>query len=69
MNGPSRNIVVVYNPVSGRGKAKQLVDHIVEPVLRLAGLTVDIIATEHAGHATQIVKELSKLQIVWPSAI
>lgn len=46
-----RHLIVLYNPVSGAGVAKKLVDHMVAPVLRLAGISFDVVATEHRGFA------------------
>eukprot|EP00039_Didymoeca_costata_P025376 m.13110 g.13110 ORF g.13110 m.13110 type:complete len:503 (-) comp4793_c0_seq2:81-1589(-) len=53
-----RHLTVVYNPISGAGVAKKIVDHFVEPVLRLAGLRYDIVATEYRGFAIEYLMKI-----------
>lgn len=53
-----RHLTVLYNPISGAGVAKKLVEHMVEPVLRLAGASYDVVATEYRGFATEFMLKL-----------
>lgn len=41
-----RRITIIYNPVSGGGKAKRIVAHLVEPVLQLAKVPYTVMATQ-----------------------
>lgn len=51
-------LLVVYNPVSGSGSAKSLVEEHILPVLKDHNAIIDgIIATEYAGHAGIYVAE------------
>eukprot|EP00052_Salpingoeca_macrocollata_P022869 m.199798 g.199798 ORF g.199798 m.199798 type:complete len:526 (+) comp21903_c3_seq4:129-1706(+) len=50
-----RFFVVIFNPVSGSGKAKKVVQHMVEPLLTLAGVNYETLPTDHRGHATEFV--------------
>lgn len=52
---PARHIVVIYNPVSGGGASKRLVDHMVGPVFKLAKVDFTAIRTEYAGFAISYV--------------
>ncbi|KAF5386969.1 hypothetical protein D9615_001772 [Tricholomella constricta] len=49
-------LIAIYNPVCGDGNAKQFFDQHVFPLLLHHGKTIDrVAATEHAGHAGQIL--------------
>lgn len=54
----NRHIIVLYNPISGAGVAKKLVDNMVEPVLRLSGCKYTIQATEYRGYAIEYMLKL-----------
>ena len=53
-----RKAFLIYNPASGRRRAKRKLDVArVEEVLRAAGVEVETCATTHAGSAIQQVQE------------
>lgn len=54
----NRNIVVIYNPVSGAGAAKRLVQHMVVPILKLTGLKFTIVETQYRRHAVEYMQTL-----------
>lgn len=54
----NRHITILYNPVSGAGIAKRLVEHMVEPVLKLAGCKFTTIQTEYRGFAIDFMLSL-----------
>ena len=41
-----RHIVLIYNPISGGGKSKALVDDVVVPIFRLCGVGFTLVRTE-----------------------
>ena len=47
LSAPPRHIVVIYNPVSGGGASKRLVDHMVAPIFKLARIDFTAIRTEY----------------------
>lgn len=53
-----RHVTIVYNPVSGAGKAKKNVDLTLAPVLDIAKVAYMVIATTHRGHAREIARTL-----------
>jgi hypothetical protein len=53
-----RKLLVLYNPVSGGGKAKKIVAHLVEPVLKLAKVKYDVRPTQYRRHAVEIMSTL-----------
>lgn len=48
------NVVLVFNPESGRGRTKEKMLARVLALLSRAGMTVDVRPTERPGHATEI---------------
>eukprot|EP00050_Salpingoeca_kvevrii_P021000 m.105082 g.105082 ORF g.105082 m.105082 type:complete len:627 (-) comp9130_c0_seq2:2306-4186(-) len=56
--GTKRHLTVIYNPVSGNGTAKKIVDHMVTPVFRLAHVEYDVVPTQYAGYAVEYMREL-----------
>ncbi|KAL0071372.1 sphinganine kinase lcb4 [Marasmius tenuissimus] len=54
----NRRLKVLINPHGGQGKAVSLFKTKVEPVLRAAGCSLDIVETTHNGHASEIASEL-----------
>ena len=54
----TRHITIIYNPVSGGGKAKRIVAHLVEPVLKLAKVNYSVMATQYRRHAVEYVSQL-----------
>lgn len=55
---PSKNLKVLVNPHSGKGKGRALYVSKVEPVLLAAGCTLDVTYTTHSGHAIEIAREM-----------
>ncbi|CAO1629283.1 unnamed protein product [Sympodiomycopsis kandeliae] len=55
---PYRRFKVLINPVGGPGKARQLFQSKVRPILEAAGCKLDIQVTTHINHGLQIAKEL-----------
>ncbi|XP_061197395.1 uncharacterized protein LOC133205572 [Saccostrea echinata] len=51
-----KRVLVMINPKGGNGTAKKDFRDIVEPVLRLSGISMDIIFTERSGHMTDVAK-------------
>ncbi|KAL3875800.1 hypothetical protein ACJMK2_033716 [Sinanodonta woodiana] len=54
---PKKNLLVLINPHSGPGKAMQIFQNDVVPMLDEAEIKYDLIKTEYAGHASKLVKE------------
>ena len=56
-----RRLLVVINPFSGRKKGREIFNK-TAPLYRLAGVELDIVSTERAGEATDIVasRDLSR---------
>lgn len=55
-----RKILIIYNPVSGRGNAERVCFEIAAPILSLAGAKVEIRTTRYSGHATKIATSLKE---------
>ncbi|KAI8064620.1 ATP-NAD kinase-like domain-containing protein [Gongronella butleri] len=53
-----KRLKVLINPFGGQGKAYEIFQTKVRPVLDAAKCKVEVIYTEHQGHALQIAKEL-----------
>eukprot|EP01134_Creolimax_fragrantissima_P006790 CFRG6790T1 len=52
-----RRLLVLINPYGGRGKAADIYNKMVHPILRIGCQTkVDVTMTTHAGHAREIVQ-------------
>ncbi|XP_062591768.1 uncharacterized protein LOC134253267 [Saccostrea cucullata] len=51
-----KRVLVMINPKGGNGTAKKDFMDIVQPVLRLSGISMDIIFTERPGHMTDVAK-------------
>ena len=49
---------MLINPFGGLGKGLDMWDTVVEPMMRRAGVTYDVISTERAHHATEIAASL-----------
>jgi hypothetical protein len=56
---PARHIVLVYNPISGGGKSKALVDDVVVPIFRLCGVGFTLVRTEFQGFCTKYIQTLA----------
>lgn len=55
---PQRRVLLLLNPIGGKGKAKQLVAKEVVPVLEAAGCSVDMRETTHRNHAEEICAQI-----------
>ena len=53
-------VVLVFNPESGRARAKEKMLGRVVPVLARAGMNVDVRPTERPGHATEIAAHAAR---------
>jgi len=53
-----RHLTILYNPISGDGTAKRIVDKLVTPVLRAAFVEYDVVPTQYAGYATEYVHDM-----------
>lgn len=56
---PPRHLTLLYNPVSGDGTAKRIVDRLVTPVLRAAEVQYDVVPTQYAGYATEYLQDMN----------
>ncbi|KAL0570248.1 sphinganine kinase lcb4 [Marasmius crinis-equi] len=54
----NRRLKVLVNPHGGPGKAVSIFKKTVEPILRAAGCSLDIIHTTHSGHGFEIASKL-----------
>lgn len=58
--GKPLRLLAIINPSSGRGKSAKLFQKQVAPVLEdAAGMTLSRVVTQHAGHATELTRQLS----------
>ncbi|KAJ8524631.1 hypothetical protein ON010_g16486 [Phytophthora cinnamomi] len=55
---PQRKFLVLVNPVSGSGRALQIYENKVAPVLRFANVETEVKVMDHANHAMEIVMEV-----------
>ncbi|KAL7423158.1 sphinganine kinase lcb4 [Cryptotrichosporon argae] len=55
---PFRKVLLIINPVGGKGKAKALVHDTVLPILEAAGAHVDVKETTHRLHAQEIAESV-----------
>ncbi|ORX40105.1 ATP-NAD kinase-like domain-containing protein [Kockovaella imperatae] len=55
---PHRRILLLVNPVGGKGKARSTVKTVVLPILEAAGCKVEMIETTHSRHAEEITKTM-----------
>ncbi|OWZ44563.1 D-erythro-sphingosine kinase [Cryptococcus neoformans c8] len=55
---PFRNVLILVNPVGGKGKAKNIVQDTVIPILEAAGTTVTVKETTHRLHAEEIARSM-----------
>jgi len=56
---PYRKLKVLINPVGGPGKALQLFQSRIRPVLEAAGCTLDLTVTKYVNHGREIAQNLS----------
>ncbi|WVQ96696.1 hypothetical protein IAU59_003802 [Kwoniella sp. CBS 9459] len=55
---PGKKVLLLVNPVGGKGKAKSIVHNTVVPILQAAGCEVDLRETQHRLHAEEIVRSI-----------
>ncbi|CAO1618746.1 unnamed protein product [Parajaminaea phylloscopi] len=58
-SAPYRRLKVLVNPVGGPGKARQLFQTKVRPILEAAGCRIDVQVTERVNHGLEIAKSLA----------
>lgn len=54
---PTR-LIIFINPFGGKGKAKKIYDSFVGPLFRLSSIETEVILTQRANHAHDILKEM-----------
>lgn len=59
-----KKCLIIYNPNSGKGKAKQNIN-VYYQVLKEKGYEIDVIATKHTNHATEAIMEAKNYDIVF----
>lgn len=60
----SKKTLLIYNPLSGKGKAKENIN-VYYKILKEKGFEVDVIATTHTNHATEAIIEAKNYDIVF----
>ena len=60
----NKKCLIVYNPLSGKGKASESIN-IYHKILKENGFDVDIIATKHTNHATEAIIEAKDYDVVF----
>ncbi|KAI8054019.1 ATP-NAD kinase-like domain-containing protein [Syncephalis plumigaleata] len=53
-----QHLLAILNPFGGTKNAKRIYHQIVEPMAQLAGITITLVETERAKHATEFVQQL-----------
>ncbi|BEI82958.1 hypothetical protein CcaverHIS002_0308260 [Cutaneotrichosporon cavernicola] len=63
---PYRNVLLLINPVSGKGKGVAIANHTIIPTLEAAGCKVDVRQTEYRNHAEEICRDadLSMVDVI-----
>ncbi|KAH8249099.1 hypothetical protein KR032_005843 [Drosophila birchii] len=56
-----KKVLVVMNPVANKKRCEKIFKNYCEPVLHLAGYSVDILRTNHIGHAKTYIQEMTSL--------
>ncbi|KAH8410656.1 hypothetical protein KR009_011095 [Drosophila setifemur] len=56
-----RKVLVVVNPVANKKKSEKFFKNYCEPILHLAGYSVEILRTNHIGHAKSYIEEMTAL--------
>ena len=51
-----KKVVVIYNPVSGGKRGQKLMDNVVSPAFKEAGVEVVVLATQHSGHGVGLAE-------------
>ncbi|GAQ77654.1 Long Chain Base Kinase [Klebsormidium nitens] len=51
-------ILIIVNPCSGHGRGARVLEHLVLPIFRLAGLKFTVVQTERAGHAVRLASQI-----------
>jgi sphingosine kinase len=51
---PFRRVLLLVNPVGGKGKARSIVKEQIMPILEAAGCKVEVVETLHSKHAEEI---------------
>jgi Diacylglycerol kinase catalytic domain len=54
-----KHVTIIYNPVSGAGKAKHVVNTILIPALTAALIKYFVVITKYRGHATNTTNQLN----------
>ncbi|EDW28387.1 GL18978 [Drosophila persimilis] len=59
--GAPKNVLVVMNPIANKKKSEKTFKKYCEPILHLAGYSVEILRTNHIGHAKAYIEEMANL--------
>ncbi|TKR92904.1 hypothetical protein L596_007470 [Steinernema carpocapsae] len=54
-----KNLIIFINPFGGKGKAKQIYERQVKPLFEMAEINCELVLTERANHAFDVVTELA----------
>lgn len=54
----AQRYLVFVNPAGGSGRAQQLVDSVVAPVLTQSNVAFDVVTTQYQHHASEVVMAL-----------
>lgn len=57
----ANNVLVILNPVANKKQCEKMFKKYCEPILHLAGYSVEIVKTKHIGHAKSIIESLIKM--------
>jgi diacylglycerol kinase family enzyme len=55
--GPSRKLLVVVNPIGGKGKGEEIYHELLKPMLDDAGTAHEVVITTGPGHADRVARE------------
>lgn len=62
-NSPNRRVLLLVNPIGGKGNARTLVKNEALPVLYAAGCRVEVVETTHNRHAEEFVRDLGESEL------
>lgn len=64
VSNPYRNVLLLINPIGGKGKAPSICKNTVIPILEAAGCKVQVQTTQHRYHGEEIAAsvDLSKIE-------
>lgn len=51
-------MLLLVNPIGGKGKAREVVQSVALPILQAAGCAVEVVETQYNKHAEVFVKDV-----------